>query len=140
VGRVRVRRRSRDLWGAGACLTRPVLGCFLGDRRLASRHALWQRVPRADRRQLLDTEADTVAVEFFGAWPHRPSPKGRGRTRVAEGLNHTWRSRLAGLVRRTVCVRAEADVGQRLGLTVDQQNRRCWRRIETRGWCTPSMQ
>jgi hypothetical protein len=59
---------------------------------------------------------------------------------VAEGLHHKWRSRIAGLVRRTVCVRAEADVVQRLVLTFDQHNRLCRKRIEKLGWLTPSMQ
>jgi hypothetical protein len=59
---------------------------------------------------------------------------------VAEGLNNQWRSRIAGLVRRPVCVRAEADVVQRLVRTFDQHHRFCRRRMETRGWPTPSRQ
>jgi hypothetical protein len=81
-----------------------------------------------------------VDAECFAAWQHRPSPKGSGRTSVAEGLHHKWRSRIAGLVRKTVCVRAEADVVQRLVLTFDQHNRLCRKRIEKLGWLTPSMQ
>jgi len=100
------RRRSRDLWGAVSRLTRPVLGFFLGGRGLTSLHALGQPVPRAYRRQPIDPD--------FAAWQHRPRPAGSGRTSVAEGLNNQWRSRIAGLVRRTVRVRAEADLVQRL--------------------------
>jgi IS1 family transposase len=60
VVHVHVRRRYRDLWGAVSRLTRQVLSFFLGDRRIASRHALGQHVPRAYGRQLLATEASTV--------------------------------------------------------------------------------
>jgi IS1 family transposase len=140
VGRFRVRRRYRDLWGAVSRLTRQVLSCCLGDRGVGSLHALWQHRPREYRRKLSDTDASTVYAAFCAAWQHRPSPKGRGRTRVAEGLNHTWRSRIAGLGRRPGCGRAKADVVQRLVLTFDQHNRLCRRRIEKLGWVTPSMQ
>jgi IS1 family transposase len=140
VVRFRLRRHYRSLWVAVSRLTRQVLSFFLGDRSLVSLHALWQRVPSEDRRQLIYTDAYPVYAEFFAAWQHRPSPKGSGRTSVAEGLNNTWRSRIAGLVRRTVCVRAEADLVQRLVLTFDQHNRLCRRRIERLGWFTPSMQ
>jgi IS1 family transposase len=137
--RCRVRRRYRSLWVAVSRLTRQVLSFVLGDRRITSRHVLWQRVPRECRRQLIDADEHTVYAECFATWQHRPSPKGSGRTSVAEGLNHKWRSRSAGLVRRTVCVRAEADEVQRLVLTFDQHNRLCRRRIEKLGWLTPSM-
>ena len=135
-----VRRRYRYLWVAVSRLTRQVLGFFLGDRGITSLHALWQQVPREYRRKLIYTDAYSVYAEFFATWQHRPSPKGSGRTSVAEGLNNKWRSRIAGLVRRTVCVRAEADVVQRLVLTFDQHNGLCRRRIEKLGWLTPSMQ
>jgi insertion element IS1 protein InsB len=140
VVRFQVRRRYRSRWVAVSRLTRQVLSCFLGDRSIPSLHALGQSVPREYRRQLIDTDAYAVYAECFAAWQHRPSPKGSGRTSVAEGLHHKWRSRIAGLVRRTVCVRAEADVVQRLVLTFDQHNRLCRKRIEKLGWLTPSMQ
>jgi IS1 family transposase len=139
VVRFQVRRRSLSLWVAVSRLTRQVISVFLGDRSIGSRHALGQRVPRESRRQLIYTDAYAVSAAFFAAGQHRPSRKGSGRTRVAEGLNNKWRNRIAGLVRRTVCVRAEADVVRRLVLTFDQHHRRCRRRIEKLGWCTPSM-
>lgn len=113
--RFRVRRRHRYLWVAVSRLTRQVLSFFLGDRSIASLHALWQHVLREYRRRLIYTDAYTVYSEFFGAWQHRPSPKGSGRTSVA-------------------------DLVQRLVLTFDQHNRLCRRRIEKLGWFTPSMQ
>ncbi len=140
VVRFQVRRRSRDLWVAVSRLTRQVLGFFVGNRGITSLHARWPHVPRESRRQLLDTDAYAVYAAFFAAWQHRPSRKGSGRTSVAEGLNNTWRNRIAGLVRRPVCVRAEAEVVRRLGRTFDQHNRLGRRRIEKLGWFTPSMQ
>jgi IS1 family transposase len=140
VVRFQVRRRDRYRWVAVARLTRQGLSCCLGDRTITRWHALWQYVPRAYRRQLIDTDAYAGYAECFAAWPHRPSPKGSGRTRGAEGLHHKRRSRIAGLVRRTVCVRAEAEVVQRVVLTFDPHNRLCRKRIEKLGWLTPSMQ
>jgi insertion element IS1 protein InsB len=140
VVRFQVRRRYLYLWVAVSRLTRQVISFFLGDRSIGSLHALWQRVPREYRRKLIYTDAYAVYAEFFAAWQHRPSRKGSGRTSVAEGLNNKWRNRIAGLVRRTVCVRAEADVVRRLVLTFDQHNRLCRRRIEKLAWFTPSMQ
>jgi IS1 family transposase len=54
-----VRRRSRDLWLAVSRLMRQVLGFCLGDRGPTSLHALWQHVPRAYRRELIDTDASS---------------------------------------------------------------------------------
>jgi IS1 family transposase len=128
--RYRSRRRYRDLWMAVSRLTRQVLACFLGDRSRQSLRTLWSHVPPAYRRKLIDTDAYEVYAACFRPWQHRPSPQGSWRTRVAEGLHNTWRNRLAGLVRRTVCTRYEVDLVRRLRLVFDQHHRLCRRRVE----------
>jgi insertion element IS1 protein InsB len=117
-----------------------VLAFVVGDRSRKGLRLLWSRVPPAYRRQLIYTDEYEVYASFFRPWQHRPSPKGSGRTSVAEGLNNKWRNRLAGLVRRTVCMRYEADLVQRLRLVFDQHNRLCRRRIEHLGWHKRSTQ
>ncbi len=140
VVRFRIKRRYRYLWIAVSRLTRQVLAFFLGDRSIRSLRALWARVPPAYRRKLVYTDEYEVYAKLLRSWQHRPSPKGSGRTSVVEGLNNKWRSRLSGLVRRTVCVRYEEDLVRRLLLTLDQHNRLCLRRLEKLGWIQPSMQ
>jgi insertion element IS1 protein InsB len=138
VVRYRSRGRYRYLWIAVSRLTRQVLAFVVGDRSQRSLRILWSRVPPAYRRKLIYTDAYEVYAAFFRPWQHRPSPKGSGRTSVAEGLNNKWRNRLAGLVRRTVCMRYEADLVRRLRLVFDQHNRLCRRRMEYLGWHQPS--
>jgi insertion element IS1 protein InsB len=140
VVRSRRRWRYRYLWIAVSRLTRQVLAFVVGDRSQKSLRLLWSGVPPAYRRKLVYTDAYEVYASFFRPWQHRPSPKGSGRTSVAEGLNNKWRHRLAGLVRRTVCLRYEADLVRRLRLVFDQHNRLCRRRIEYLGWHKLSMQ
>ncbi len=140
VIRFRVKRRYRYLWIAISRLTRQVLAFFLGDRSLRSLRALWSRVPAAYRRKLVYTDEYEVYAQLLRPWQHRPSPKGSGRTSIVEGLNNKWRSRLSGLVRRTVCVRYEEDLVRRLLLTFDQHNRLCRRRVEQWGWLEPPTQ
>ena len=134
VVRYRRKRHYRYLWVAVSRLTRQVLAFFVGDRSSQSLRILWSRVPPAYRRKLVYTDAYEVYAVFFRPWQHRPSPKGSGRTSVAEGLNNKWRNRLAGLVRRTVGTRYEVDLVRRLRLVFDQHNRLCRRRIEHLGW------
>jgi insertion element IS1 protein InsB len=134
VGRYRSRRRYCHLWVAVSRLPRQALAFFVGDRRRKRLRTLWRRVPPAYRRQLIYTDAYEVYAACFRPWQPRPSSKGSGRTRVAEGLNNTWRNRLSGLVRRTVCPRAKADLARRLLLVFDQHNRLCRRRVEHLGW------
>ncbi len=128
--RYRSRRRSCYLWIAVSRLTRQVLAFFVGDRSRKRPRTRWRRVPPAYRRKRIDTDADEVYAAFFRPWQHRPSPKGSGRTSVAEGLNNQWRNRLSGLVRRTVGTRYKVDLVRRLRLVFDRHNRLCRRRIE----------
>ena len=134
VVRYRRQRHYRDLWVAVSRLTRQVLAFFVGDRSWQSLRTLWSRVPSAYRRKLVYTDAYEVYGAFFRPWQHRPSPKGSGRTSVAEGLNNKWRNRLAGLVRRTVGTRCEVDLVRRLRLVFDQHTHLCRCRLEPLGW------
>jgi insertion element IS1 protein InsB len=140
VVRYRGKRHYRYLWVAVSRLTRQVLAFVVGDRSWQSLRTLWSRVPPAYRRKLVYTDAYEVYAAFFRPWQHRPSPKGSGRTSVAEGLNNKWRNRLAGLVRRTVGTRCEVDLVRRLRLVFDQHNHLCRRRIEHLGWHQVSTQ
>jgi hypothetical protein len=47
---------------------------------------------------------------------------GGGRTRVIDSLNNKWRTRVAGLVRKTIAVQALADLEHRLRLVFHQHN------------------
>jgi insertion element IS1 protein InsB len=134
VGRDRRRRRYRDLWIAVSRLPRQGLAVFVGDRSRKRLRTLGPGVPPAYRRKLIYTAAYEVYASCFRPWQPRPSPKGSGRTSVAEGLNHKWRSRLSGLVRKTVCTRDKVDLVRRRLLVFDQHNRLCCRRVEHVGW------
>jgi insertion element IS1 protein InsB len=134
VVRYRRKRHYRYLWVAVSRLTRQVLAFVVGNRSWQSLRTLWSRVPPTYRRKLVYTDGYEVYAAFFRPWQHRPSPKGRGRTNVAEGLNNKWRNRLAGLVRRTVGTRCAVDLVRRLRLVFDQHNHLCRRRIKHLGW------
>jgi hypothetical protein len=57
---------------------------------------------------------------------------------VIEGLNNKWRNRVAGLVRRTVCVQHLADLERRLPMVFAEHNRQCLKRLRRLGWVLPS--
>jgi insertion element IS1 protein InsB len=134
VVRFRWKRRYRYLWLAVSRLTRQVLAYVLGDRSRRSGRRLWQQIPAAYRR----IDVIVVGVHQFAAvlrpWQHRPSPKGSGRTSVIEGLNNKWRNRIAGLVRKTVCVQSMVDLERRLQVVFAEHNRQCQQRVEKLGW------
>jgi IS1 family transposase len=139
VVRYRRKRRYRYLWIAVSRLSRQVLAYFIGDRSRNSLRQLWQRIPPAYRRKLVYTDVYHVYAEVFRRWQHRPSAKGTGRTSVIEGLNNKWRSRVSGLVRKTVCVQALPDLEDRLRLVFTQHNHQCQARLGTLGWRNLSM-
>ena len=134
VVRVGTKRRYRYLWIAVSRLSRQVLAYFIGDRSRKSLHQLWQRIPRAYRRKLVYTDEYPVYGDVLRPWQHRPSPKGSGRTSVIEGLNNKWRTRVSGLVRRTVCVQSVPDLDERLRLVFNQHNHMCHDRLMKLGW------
>ncbi len=134
VVRFRRKRRYRYLWIVVSRLSRHVLAYFLGDRSRKSLRQLWQRVPPAYRRKLVYTDEYHVYTEVLRPWHHRPSPKGSGRTSVIEGLNNKWRNRVAGLVRKTVCVQSLADLEDRLRLVFNQHNQQCSQRLRALGF------
>ena len=140
VIRFRWKRRYRYLWLAVSRLTRQVLGYVLGDRSRRSGRRLWQQIPPAYRRKLVYTDEDHVYADVLRPWQHRPSPKGSGRTSVIEGLHNKWRTRVAGLVRKTVCVQSLADLERRLRLVFAQHNRHCLKRLKRLGWILASTQ
>lgn len=134
------RRRYRYLWIAVSRLTRQVLASFIGDRSRKSFRQLWRRVPPAYRRKLVYTDEYHVYREVLRPWQHRPSPKGSGRTSVIEGLNTKWRTRVSGLVRKTVCVQSIPDLDERLRLVFTLHNQQCHTRWLKLGWMELSTQ
>jgi insertion element IS1 protein InsB len=134
VVRFRWKRRYRYLWLAVSRLTRQVLAYVLGDRSRRSGRRLWQQIPAAYRRKLVYTDDYHVYAAVLRPWQHRPSPKGSGRTSVIEGLNNKWRNRIAGLVRKTVCVQSMVDLERRLQVVFAEHNRQCQQRVEKLGW------
>ncbi len=128
------KRRYRYLWLAVSRLTRQVLAYVIGDRSRRSCRRLWQQIPPAYRRKLVYTDEYHVYAHVLRPWQHRPSPKGSGRTSVIEGLNNKWRTRVAGLVRKTVCVQSLVDLEQRLQVVFAEHNLQCQQRLEKLGW------
>ena len=117
-----------------SCLSRQVLAYYLVSRSRASFRHLWRRVPAAYRRKLVNTDQYHVYAEVLRSWQHRPSPKGSGRTSVSEGLNNTWRTRVSGLVRKSVCVQSLHELEERLRLVFTQHNHQCHTRLINLGW------
>ena len=128
------KRQFLYLWTAVCRLSRQGIAYYLGERSFESLQALWWRVPGAYGKKLIYTDLYAVYAQFFGAWQHRPSEKGSGRTSVIEGLNNKWRNRVSGLVRKTVCVQHVPDLERRLGLVFSQHNEQCRHRLERLGW------
>lgn len=116
-----------------------VVGAAFGDRSYESLRALWQGVPKGYRRKLVYTDGYSVYEAFFAAWQHTVCAKGDGRTsRVVEGINTFFRSRVSslrqrrvsGLVRKElrVCATVKArvtDVWERFLLVCHWHNQRC---------------
>ncbi len=132
------KRWYRYLWIAVSRLTRQVIAYVLGNRSRTSLRQLWERIPPPYRRKLVYTDEYAVYAQVLRRWQHRPSPKGSGRTSVIEGLNNKWRNRVAGLVRRTVCVQSLSDLEQRLHLVFAQHNQYCYLRLCKLGWANLS--
>lgn len=135
VGR---KRRYRYLWVAVSRVTRQVLGFCIGDRSRTTLQGLWRSLPAEYRRKLVYTDKYEAYAAHFRAWQHRPCDKGSGKTSVVEGLNNKWRTRVSGLVRRTVTVQHEANLERRLLLVIEQHNRMCRQRLQRLGWLPPS--
>src|SRR4028119_773566 len=79
---------------------------------------------------------------FFQAWQQRPCNKGSGQTSIVQGLNNLnnkWRTRVSGLVRKTVCVQPEEDLERRLLLVREQHNQQCRERLEKLAWLALSI-
>ena len=128
------KRRYRYLWIVISRLSHQVPAYFVGNRSHNRLRQLWQRVPSSYRQKRGYTDAYPVYGEVVRRWQHRSSPKGSGRTSVIEGLNTTWRNRVAGLVRTTVCVQSLAALDDRLQLGFMQQNQHCRKRLMQLGW------
>lgn len=119
------RRQYRYLWLAISRQTRQVIGFWIGDRSFQSLWDFWFSLPASYRRKLVYTDFYEAYAALFRPWQHRPCDKGSGGTSLVEGLNNKWRSRVSGLVRRTVCVRYEEDLKQRLWIVFQKHNRLC---------------
>ncbi len=128
--RFRRKRRYLYLWLAISRLTRQVIGFYIGDRSFAGLWQFWFSLPGAYRRKLVYTDYYEAYAKLLRPWQHRPCAKGSGKTSLVEGLNNKWRNRVAGLVRRTVCVQSLDDLQRRLWIVLEEHNQLCWRRLE----------
>ena len=133
------KRRYRYLWLAISRRTRQVVGFWIGDRSFKSLWKFWFSLPGDYRRKLVYTDFYEAYATLFRPWQHRPCDKGSGKTSLVEGLNNKWRSRVSGLVRKTVCVRYLEDLERRLLLVIDKHNRRCRLKIEQANQLTVSI-
>ena len=133
------RRQYRYLWLAISRRTRQVIGFWIGDRSFQSLWNFWFSLPASYRRKLVYTDFYEAYATLFRPWQHRPCDKGCGGTSLVEGLNNKWRSRVSGLVRRTVCVRYEEDLKQRLWIVIQKHNRLCKRIFEKETQIKPTI-
>ena len=108
----------------------------MGDRSEQTLQKLWFAVPAPYRRKLVYTDFYETYAKFFRAWQHRPCEKGSGKTSVIEGLNNKWRNRVAGLVRKTVCVRYLDELEKRLWLVTTKHNLQQITQLEKLILCT----
>ena len=53
---------------------------------------------------------------------------------MIEGLNNKWRTRVSGLVRKTVYVQSVPDLEERLRLVFTLHNQQCHTRLLKLGW------
>ena len=136
---VRFGKKRRYLWIAVSRLSRHVIAYVLGDRSHKRLRQFWQRILPPYRRKLVYTDEYAVYTHVLRRWQHRLSPKGSGRTSVIEGLNNTWRNRVAGLVRKTVCVQSLPDLEHWLQLVFTQHNQHCYQWLHKLGWTRLSM-
>lgn len=130
VIRYRLKRRYRYLWLVISRLTHQVLAWRVGDRSEKTLQKMWFEVPAEYRRKLVYTDFYDAYGAFFQPWQHRPCDKGSGKTSVVEGLNNKWRNRVAGLVRKTVCVQSLADLNKRLWVVTEAHNKLCLKQLE----------
>ncbi len=107
-----------------------MLSFHLADRSYKSLWQFWFTLPSDYRRKLVYTDYYEAYAAFFRPWQHRPCAKGSGQTSIVEGLNNKWRTRVSGLVRKTVCVQYEDDVQRRLLLVMEKHNQQCRQRVE----------
>ncbi len=107
-----------------------MIGFWIGDRSFRSLWAFWFSLPAAYRQKLVYTDFYEAYAKLFAAWQHRASDKGSGKTSIVEGLNNKWRNRVAGLVRKTVCVRYLEDLERRLWIVFEAHNQLCLKTIE----------
>jgi insertion element IS1 protein InsB len=130
VVRYRFKKRYRYLWVVVSRLTHQVLAWRVGDRSERTLRKMWFAVPSAYRRKLVYSDFYEAYATFFAPWQQRPSDKGSGKTSVIEGLNNKWRNRVAGLVRKTVCVQSLDDLNKRLWVVLEAHNRFCLKQME----------
>jgi insertion element IS1 protein InsB len=130
VIRFRFKRHYRYLWIAVSRLTHQVIGFCIADRSYQSLWEFWFSLPADYRRKLVYTDFYQAYAKLFQAWQHRPSNKGSGQTSIVEGLNNKWRNRVAGLVRKTVCVQHLQDLERRLWIVFESHNQLCLKQLE----------
>ena len=130
VIRFRFKRRYRYLWIVVSRLTHQVVAWKVGDRSERTLQQVWFQVPAAYRRKLVYTDFYEAYAKFFRDWQHRPCDKGSGQTSIVEGWNNKWRHRLAGLVRKTVCVRYLDDLQSRLWIVIEEHNQLSLKQLE----------
>ena len=130
VVRYRFKRRYKYLWVVVSRLTHQVLAWRVGDRSEQTLQKMWFEVPPTYRRKLVYTDFYEAYAKWFAPWQHRPSSKGSGRTSIIEGLNNKWRNRVAGLVRKTVCVQSLHDLNRRLWIVLEAHNLFCLKQLE----------
>ena len=139
------KRRYRYLWVAVSRLTRQVLAFCIADCSYKSLWKFWFTLPGDYRRKLVYTDYYDCTdyyeayAAFFQAWQQRPCNKGSGQTSIVQGLNNKWRTRVSGLVRKTVCVQPEEDLERRLLLVREQHNQQCRERLEKLAWLALSI-
>jgi IS1 family transposase len=97
------KKNPQWLWLILAKRTRLILAACVGDRCVKTAEKLWQRLPKAWRKQAnFYTDFWQAYAEVIPAAQHEAVAKSSGKTSLIERFNNTLRQRVGRLVRKTL--------------------------------------
>ena len=98
---VSARDNPRGVWLALCRRTRQIGAVFVGDRREASGHPWWERLPEADRRGRTCSDFGDADPKVFAPGQYQSVGTDSAETNQVARGNTTLRQRLARFVRKT---------------------------------------
>lgn len=106
--------------------SRRIVAWVVGRRDAATAHRPWQALPMRYRRHFWYFSVLFPAyAQALPADPHRPCPKGKGQTNIAEALNCFLRQRCGVLIRRSCSFNKSLPIhAARIKICIDGHNHR----------------